>query len=43
MNTSLVRTNGIVMDGWPVLVAYAVYAMAFCIFAMTMTSVVLVA
>jgi hypothetical protein len=37
MNTNLVRAN--VMDGWPVLVAFAVYAMAFYIFAMTMTSV----
>jgi hypothetical protein len=43
MNINLVRANGIVMNGWPVLVAYAVYAMAFCIFVMTMPSVVLVA
>jgi hypothetical protein len=43
MNTNLVRTNGIVIDGWPVLVACAVYAMAFYIFAMTITSVLPVA
>jgi hypothetical protein len=43
MNTNLVRANGIVMDGWPVLIACAVYAMAFYIFAMTMTSISLVA
>jgi hypothetical protein len=43
MNTHLVRANSIVMDGWPVLVACAVYAMAFYIFAVTMTSVFLVA
>jgi hypothetical protein len=39
MNTNHVRTNGIVIDGWPVLVAFAVYAIAFYIFAMTMSSV----
>jgi hypothetical protein len=38
VNTNLVRTNGIVIDGWPVLLAYALYAIVFCIFAMTMTS-----
>jgi hypothetical protein len=43
MNTNLVRTNSIVMDGWPVLVACVVYAMAFYIFAKTMTSGFLVA
>jgi hypothetical protein len=39
MNPNLVRANGMVIDGWPVLVACAVYALAFYIFAMTMTSV----
>ena len=43
MKTNLVRTNGLVIDGWPVLVAYAVYVMAFYIFAMMMSSVFLVA
>jgi len=43
MNTHFVRANSIVMDGWPVLVACAVYAMAFYIFAVTMSSVFLVA
>jgi hypothetical protein len=43
MSTNLVRTKGIVLDGWPVLFACAVYAMAFYIFAMTMTSISLVA
>jgi hypothetical protein len=39
MNPNVVRANGLVVDGWPVLVAFAVYAMAFYIFAITMTSV----
>ena len=39
MNTNLVRTNGVVIDGWPILLAYTVYVISFCIFATTMTSV----
>jgi hypothetical protein len=39
MNRDLVRTNGVVIDGWPVLVAYSVYALVFYIFASTMTLV----
>ncbi len=38
MNTNLARTTG-VMDGWPILVACAIYAIVFYIFAMTITSV----
>jgi hypothetical protein len=43
MNTNPIRTNGVVMDGWPMLVAYAAYVILFCIFATTTTSVFLVA
>jgi hypothetical protein len=43
MNTNLVRMNGVVMDCWPVLVAYSTYVISFYIFATTMTSVFLVA
>jgi hypothetical protein len=43
MNTNLVRANAIVLDGWPVLVACALYAIAFYIFVVTMSSVFLVA
>ena len=43
MNTNLVRSNGTVMDGWPLLVALSIYLISFCIFATTMTSVLLVA
>ncbi len=43
MKTNLVRTNGLAIDGWAVLLAFAAYAMAFYIFAMTMTSISLVA
>jgi hypothetical protein len=39
MNTNLVRTNGMVIDGWPVLLALALYALMFCIFAMTSASI----
>jgi hypothetical protein len=42
MNTN-VRVTRIVIDGWPVLLACVVYVMAFYIFAMTMSSVFLVA
>jgi hypothetical protein len=43
MNTDLARTNRLVIDGWPVLVAYSAYVISFCIIAMTMTSFFLVA
>jgi hypothetical protein len=35
MNIHLIRVNGTVMDGWPVLVAFALYIVAFGIVAMT--------
>ncbi len=37
------RRNAIVLEGWPVLLACVVYAMAFCILAVTMTPVFRVA
>jgi hypothetical protein len=43
MNTNLVRTKDVVMDAWPVLLAYSTYVTLFCIFATTTTSVFLVA
>ena len=43
MDTNLVRTNGVVIDGWPILLAYSVYVISFCIFATTMSSFFLVA
>lgn len=36
MNTNLIRTHGTVIDGWPILIAIALYLIAFAIFAMTM-------
>jgi hypothetical protein len=36
MNTNLIRTHGTVIDGWPILVAFALYLVAFGIVAMTM-------
>jgi hypothetical protein len=38
MNTNLIRAHGTVMDGWPMLVAFALYLVALGIFAMTMVS-----
>ena len=35
MNTHLIRTHGTVMDGWPIMIAFALYLVAFGIFAMT--------
>jgi hypothetical protein len=35
MNTNLIRAQRTVMDGWPILVAFALYVVAFGIFAMT--------
>jgi hypothetical protein len=43
MHTNLIRTNRAMMDGWPILVAYSVYVILFCIIATTMTSYFLVA
>jgi hypothetical protein len=43
MNTNHVRTTSAVLDGWPVLLAFSLYLMAFYIFAKTMNSVFLVA
>ncbi len=34
MNTSLVRAGGKIIDGWPILLAFAMYLIAFGIFAM---------
>lgn len=36
MNTHLIRAHGTVIDGWPILLAFALYLVAFGIFAMTM-------
>jgi hypothetical protein len=38
MNTNLIRGSGTVMDGWPILVAFALYLVAFGVFAITMPS-----
>ena len=35
MNTNLIRAQGTVMDGWPFLLAIALYLLAFGIFAAT--------
>jgi hypothetical protein len=35
MNTKLIRAHGTVMDGWPVWIAFALYLVAFGIFALT--------
>jgi hypothetical protein len=43
MNTNLIRTNDVVMDRWPILVAYLACVVSFCIFATTMTSTFLAA
>jgi hypothetical protein len=43
MTTNFDRTDGAVMDGWPVLVAVAAYVILFSIAAAMMTSVFLVA
>lgn len=43
MNANLVRTHGTLLDCWPVLAAYSAYLISFFIFAMTMSSVFLVA
>jgi len=38
MNTNLIRAHGTVIDGWPILIALALYLVAFGIFAMTTAS-----
>jgi hypothetical protein len=38
MNTNPIRAHGTVMDGWPILVAFALYLIAFGVFAVTMVS-----
>jgi len=38
MNSSQIRSNGMVLDRWPILVSFALYLVAFGIFAMTMVS-----
>jgi len=38
MHSNRIRTNRMVLDGWPILVAFAMYLLAFGIFAMTMVS-----
>ncbi len=37
MNMHLIRANATVLDGWPVLVAFALYLIAFGIVALTTT------
>jgi hypothetical protein len=36
MNINPIRAQGTVIDGWPIWVAFALYVVAFGIFAMTM-------
>lgn len=43
MNSNQVRSNEIVLDGWPLLMALALYLIAFGVVAMTMASGMLVA
>jgi len=43
MNSNQVRSNEIVLDGWPLLIALALYLIAFGVVAMTMASGMLVA
>jgi hypothetical protein len=43
MHTNQVRSNGMVLDGWPILIAFALYLVAFGVVAMTMASGVPVA
>jgi hypothetical protein len=38
MNTNQVRANEIILDGWPILIAFALYLVAFGIVAVTMAS-----
>jgi hypothetical protein len=43
MNSNHVRTNDMVLDGWPILIAFALYLVAFGVVAMTMAPGTLVA
>ena len=43
MNSNQLRSNDMVLDGWPVLIVFALYLVAFCIVVMTMASGTLVA
>jgi hypothetical protein len=43
MNGKLNHLNGMVVDGWPVLVAFAFSWLAFVVFALTLASGILVA
>jgi hypothetical protein len=43
MNSDQVRSNDMVLDGWPILIAFALYLVAFGIVAMTMATGILVA
>jgi hypothetical protein len=43
MNSNQVRSNDRVLDGWPILVAFALYLVAFGVVAMTMATGMLVA
>jgi hypothetical protein len=38
MNSNQVRSNHMVLDGWPILIAFALYLVAFGIVAMTTTT-----
>jgi hypothetical protein len=43
MNSNQVRSNEIVLDGWPLLIALALYLIAFGVATMTMAAGMLVA
>jgi hypothetical protein len=43
MNSNQVRSNDMVLDGWPILIAFALYLVAFGIVAMTMAAGMLAA
>ena len=43
MNSNQVRSNEMVLDGWPLLIALALYLIAFGVVAVTMASGMLVA
>jgi hypothetical protein len=38
MNSNQVRSNEMILDGWPILIAFVLYLVAFGIVAMTMAS-----
>ncbi|MGD0503268.1 MAG: hypothetical protein ABSD02_11035 [Steroidobacteraceae bacterium] len=43
MNGNLIRTKGTVVDGWPMLVAFALYWVALVVVALSLASGMLVA